>query len=331
MLINRFQLNTEKQLIENYHTVITDFWDKNTQENYFLGVDNKEIYTVSIKTGNSKAIVISPGRSESALKYKELAFDLNRQGYDIYIIDHRGQGLSQRLGGDQNKGHVEQFQDYIDDLNAYISSLKLALHYQNNSLLAHSMGGTIAALYLQQFDSPFQAVVLFSPMFSIKSAIPNAILKIITLSSATMCNWARSKPCSIPGEQEYKKKKFTNNDLTSSKLRFSLSLDCYETTPQIQLGSPTMRWVSESISAAQQAISNADKITVPILIIQAGADSIVTSDGHTQFLKNIKSNKTKKIIKIVNSKHEVLLEQDQYRIPALNEALQFIKESINLK
>ena len=328
MFTNSFQLNTENQLNENFNAPINNFWEKNAQAKRFLGVDNKEIYTVSIKTGNSKAIVISQGRNESTLKYKELAFDLNQQGYDLYLIDHRGQGFSQHLGGDRYRGHIEQYQDYVDDLHHYISSLDLPHNYQSSYLLSHSMGGTISALYLQQFEHPFQASVFFSPMLSINlGGPPESIAKIITYSSAKVCSWFSDKACYIFGGSHYKKKRFADNDLTSSKLRFSSSFNTFEQYPETQLGSPTMRWVSESISATKQAVTNANKITIPILIIQAGADTVVTSSGQNQFFNNVTFCKTNQLVNISGAKHEVLLERDQYRVPALNKALQFLKQS----
>ena len=327
MLTNHFQLNTEKQLTDNFNRMINEFWDKNAQASRFLGVENKEIYTVSIKTGNSKAIVLSQGRNESTLKYKELAFDLNQQGYDLYLIDHRGQGFSQRLGGDSYRGHIEQFRDYVDDFHHYISSLDLQLNYQSSYLLSHSMGGTISALYLQQFDHPFQASVFFSPMLSINLGIPESIAKIITYSSTKICSWFSNTTCYVFGGSDYKKKLFADNELTSSRLRFSSSFNTFEQYPETQLGSPTMRWVAESISAGKRAIANANKITIPILILQAGADTVVTSAGQNQFFKNVTFCNSKLLVNISGAKHEILLERDQYRIPALNKALQFLKES----
>jgi lysophospholipase len=324
MFTNSFQLNTENQLNENYHSVINNFWEKNAQANYFLGVDKKTVYTVSIKTGNNKAIVICQGRNENTLKYKELAFDLNRQGYDLYLIDHRGQGFSERLGGDSYRAHVEQFQDYVDDLNSYVLSLSLPRYYQNSFLLSHSMGGTISALYLQQFDHPFQASVFFSPMFSINLGIPKPIAKAITYTSAKICGWILDKPCYLFGGHDYTTKHFIDNELTSSQLRFNLSAKTFVEYPKSQLGSPTMHWISESISAAQQAINNASKITIPTLIVQAGADTVVTSNGQNQFFKNLTFYKNNQLINIPGAKHEMLLEQDQYRIPALNKALTFL-------
>lgn len=327
MFENNFNLNTEKQLNENFNTAINEFWEKNAQANRFPGVDNKEVYTVSIKAGNNKAIVISQGRSESTLKYKELAFDLNRQGYDLYLIDHRGQGFSQRFGGDNYRGHIGQFQDYVDDLHHYISSLNLALNYQNSYLLSHSMGGTISALYLQQFEHPFQAGVFFSPMLSINLGMPERMAEIVTYSSAKICSWFNNKPCYVFGGRDYKKPLFKDNDVTSSRLRLDSASTTFEQYPETQLGSPTMHWVAESISASRQAVANANKITIPILVIQAGADTVVTDSGQNKFFKNLTVCKNNQLINISGAKHEILLERDQYRVPALNKTLQFLKQS----
>ncbi|HEY5716744.1 MAG TPA: alpha/beta fold hydrolase [Psychromonas sp.] len=272
--------------------------------------------------------MISQGRNESVLKYKELAYDLNRQGYDLYLIDHRGQGFSDHLGGNQYLGHVEHFQDYADDLNRYVTSLDLPSNYQHNYLLAHSMGGTISALYLQQYNHPFQASILFSPMLSINlGSIPSSIAKILTYSGATLCSWFSEQACYIFGGGEYKRKIFADNELTASELRFNSSQNTFERFPETQLGDASMRWVAESISATQQAIDNADKISIPVLLLQAGADTVVTAEGQKQFFENLTKCKTKRFLTVAGARHELYLEKDLYRLAALNAALEFLAES----
>jgi len=217
------------------------------------------------------AIVMCQGRNESALKYKELAFDLNRQGYDLFFIDHRGQGFSQCLGGDKYRAHVNHFQDYIDDLNTYITSLNLAKHYQHYFLLSHSMGGTISALYLEQYKHSFSACILFSPMFSINLGMPNAIAKVITQVYSTINNWFFNRPCYVFNGHGYQTKSFEQNELTSSKLRFTLSNNIF----------------------------------------------------------NLRTLDNNEIMVISDAKHEILIEQDQYRAPALNKTLEFMHQIQN--
>jgi lysophospholipase len=328
MLNNPYQLTTEDQLTDNFNQQIETFWDLQAKSNSFQGVENKRIHTLSIKTGNKNAIVISQGRNESVLKYKELTYDLNRQGYDLYLIDHRGQGFSERLGGDKHRGHVEEFIHYAEDLDTYIRSLDLQSNYQNSYLFAHSMGGTISTLYLEQYAHPFNAAVLFSPMLSINlSGVPTGIAKALTATSAEICSWFSDQACYVFGGGEYQRKTFPNNDLTSSEIRFNASQNTFEQFPDTQLGDSSMQWVSQSISATQKIVENAEKITIPILLIQADSDTVVTAEGQNDFFNNLKNCQSNQFLNISKAKHEILLERDQYRVPALNAALQFLEKS----
>ncbi|WP_354622830.1 alpha/beta fold hydrolase [Psychromonas sp. MME2] len=323
-----FKFSNENQLNKNFSNDINTFWDKKAESHYFYGVDNKKIHTVSIKSANNKVIVISQGRNESVLKYKEVAFDLYQQGYDLFLIDHRGQGFSERLGGDQFRGHVQNFQDYVTDLNQFIHSLDLQKHYQYRYLLAHSMGGTISALYLEQYPHPFQAASLFSPMLSINiGGIPNSIAKILTYSSAEICSWFNDKACYIFAGGPHKIKSFQGNDLTSSEVRFRASQNTFLQAPTTQLGSATMRWVAESISASEAAVASANNIKIPVLVIQAGDDSVVSASGQNDFFANMKNCKDKQLMTIDGAQHEILLESDPYRSNALNATLQFFSKS----
>lgn len=325
---NRYNLNSESSLSHNYNKKILSFWEENAKSSYFQGVDNNRIHTISLLNGNQKAIVISQGRNESVFKYKEVAYDLASQGYDLFLIDHRGQGLSERFGGDQFRGHVEKFQDYIEDLNHYVSTLELDKKYQNRYLLSHSMGGAISALYLEQNRHPFQAAVFFSPMLSINlGAIPHFLAKAITASSASVCGWFSDTACYSPGGGPYEVKAFEGNDLTSSQARFHSSQHDFNARPATQLGSPSMRWVANSITATEKAIENAHKITIPLLILQAGSDTVVSAEGQKAFFDNLTYCKFNQLLIIADAKHEILLERDALRTTALNNTLKFLTDT----
>lgn len=328
MKANPFNLNTELNLSQHYNAEITDFWNQHAQSHYFQGVDNKKIHSVSIINGHDKAIVISQGRNESVLKYKEVAYDLHQQGYDIFLIDHRGQGFSERLGGDPHRGHVAHFSDYVTDFKKYVDSLHLEQRYTQRYLMTHSMGGAIGSLYLEQYQQPFQAAVLFSPMLSINFGIlPTFAAKIITASSAQFCQWFSDKPCYVPGGKGYRKRGFVGNHITHSEARFNAVQSGFELAPETQLGDATMRWLNSSITATEQAIDNAQQITIPIMLIQAGSDQIVTAQGQQAFFDNLPDCTQHQLVTIKGAKHEILLEQDEMRTPALTHALQFLQDA----
>lgn len=324
----KYHLSTESQLSDNFSPEINNFWNRHAQVNTFESEHGGTIHTVHIKTGQTKAVVISQGRKESVLKYKELAFDFYNQGYDVFLIDHRGQGFSSRLGGDAHRGHVQTFNHYVSDLTTFINSLQLTTHYSSRFLLGHSMGGAINALYLEENKHPFQAAAFFSPMFSIDlGLLPHFIAKIISYISDLICRWFSELACYAPGVGPYTKGNFDGNKLTHSEKRYASAFSTFDHVPQTQLGGVTMRWVNESLFASEKAIDNASLINIPVLILQAGADTIVSDTGQQQFIDNSQHCIHSKLLHIAGAKHEILLEEDKYRLPAITATFDFFQQS----
>ncbi|WP_370661027.1 serine aminopeptidase domain-containing protein [Psychrosphaera algicola] len=52
-----------------------------------------------------------------------MAYDIVNQGYHVFIIDHQGQGLSSRILRNSHKGYVQNFDDYIIDLNTFVEGV----------------------------------------------------------------------------------------------------------------------------------------------------------------------------------------------------------------
>ena len=95
---NPYQLTTEADIPALYQQTLPDFWRQHAVEGEFQGKDGVTLRYAALRQPKiDRAILIVNGRVESYLKYQELAWDLWRQGYSLYLIDHRGQGLSDRL------------------------------------------------------------------------------------------------------------------------------------------------------------------------------------------------------------------------------------------
>ena len=68
-------------------------------------------------------VCIIQGRSEFIEKYFEVVTDLRRRGFAVLAFDWRGQGGSDRLLLNGRKGHVDDFSDYADDLDAVVDGV----------------------------------------------------------------------------------------------------------------------------------------------------------------------------------------------------------------
>ena len=148
---NRYKLTTVINLKDTtYSNKIEEFYDSG-QEGFFTGKADVQIYYRVFEQPSSKrAILISSGRTEATIKYKELIFDLYNNGYSIYIPDHRGQGQSGRMTENPEMGYIDTFQFYIDDMKYFYDHYLKPESYKKTYLLAHSMGGAIGMTYIQQ-------------------------------------------------------------------------------------------------------------------------------------------------------------------------------------
>jgi lysophospholipase len=330
------QFTTESQLQSRYEGEITHFWQQGNFS-HFSGVDNVRINYASFINNNAampaKCLVISSGRSESYLKYKELAFDLSNQGFSVFLIDHRGQGLSQHLLANHHKGHIDNFQYYVDDLNNFIENI-VTPHCQGNKpyLLAHSMGGAIAARYLQDFPNNIEAAVLSSPMFGFNSgSVPNFIAELVLTVSAQLNQWFDDTPWYFLGHKGFVHNAFADNILMHSPIRYQLFTQLYNTTPEIQLGGVTVQWLTESQKAIAKIFNNINTIVTPTLVLQAGQDKIIDNQAQDDFCQQLhqlqpQSCPKGKPLLISGAYHELFFESDIYRQQTLQAVIQWFEQ-----
>ncbi len=314
---NTFHLTTE-QLLENKDHVldIEQFYEKG-KEGYFSGKDSISIYYKIFKQTNTEkgAILISSGRTEAAIKYQELIFDLFNQGYSIYILDHRGQGLSGRMVDDPDMGYIDDFQFYIDDMKHFYSNYLFPNKPKKTYLLAHSMGGAIGMTYLEQYPNDFNAAAFSSPMLGLKRFICTSV-KIL----------AGEEPKYALGETKYKEDStsFKNNTLTSSKIRYYRMIKAFDKNPKAKLGGASYTWVDKSCKQFEYLFDNIEKIQTPFILFSAENDKIIEIAAHQEFVEKAKElNKNCEGYLVKNAKHELLIEKDEYRMESINKTLLF--------
>ena len=349
--INANDFTTEQQLSSRYSGEIATFWQQGQFSN-FQGVNNISIQYAYFEHSDTpentphesakasparKCLIVSSGRSEGYLKYKELSFDLFNLGFNVYLIDHRGQGLSGRFLANSNKGYVDNFQYYVDDLATFVDKIvKPQCDVNKPYLLAHSMGGAIAARYLQDYPDNIQAAVLSSPMLGFnRGGIPRNIATWLVKSTVQVNQWLADTPWYFFGQKDYVPKgdgstAFSKNILMHSALRFKQFSQLYSQVPQLQLGGVTAQWLSESIDALNTIFTHIDKITTPTLVMQAGQDTIVSNDAQDDFCQQLhqlypQSCPEGKPLVVEGAFHELFFESDVYREQALTAAVKWFK------
>ena len=329
MSIEAKSFSQETQLSQKISSDIQSVWHQGSFDN-FSGKNGIKIEYAAFNLGAERpAIVLSPGRSEGYLKYQELTYDLINQGFNVFIIDHRGQGISQRMLANKYKGYVKKFDDYAEDLNVFIEDIVKRKYQQKQLvLLAHSMGGAIASRYMQLYpETNLKAAVLSSPMISINSGgTPKSVANLIVTVGANVNGILSDTPWYFLGQNDYQSSPFEDNSLSQSKVRYKIFTSLYNSTPDIQLGGVTFHWLNEAKFAETKIFKDIKKIKIPTLVLQSGADSIVDNQAQNKFCQMLHSANNVscpggKAITITNAKHELFFEIDDYRNKALIETL----------
>ncbi len=244
----------------------------------FGGVEGATIaYQAFRAPGRTSAIVLAPGRTEGSHTFMQLAYDLRDSGYDLYVIDHRGQGASSRLTDDPLKGHVDRFADYIADYDQFVREVVQPQGYDALYAVGHSMGGAITLDYALSHPETFSAIALSAPMLLINTA---------PLSEKDTLWYASSVPPedSVPGGYDWTTvPRFIDNYLTTDPHQFEVLYETDNIFPERRVGPATFGWTAESLRTGQSLRARADLLATPVLMLQAGADRVVVPEAQTMF------------------------------------------------
>ncbi|WP_337880622.1 alpha/beta fold hydrolase [Rheinheimera sp.] len=288
---------------------------------YLPLTDGHQIPYLWLEQTNAQAtLVIVNGRTETLLKYQELAQHFLAQGYNVLLFDHRGQGLSARYTDDPFKGHIDEFQTYVDDMHQLLQRVLPEPRQHKLLLLAHSMGGAVSSLYLEQHPEVFAAAALSAPMHGIQGKLLFSENDACALGS--LMSVFSSEGYAGFAAAPFKVREFAGNDLTGSRSRFDWFNELNLQYPQIQLGGPTWGWLAQSCAVFEPMRANSSSLQIPLLVLQAELDTVVSNRAQNEFCQALQQNPesgcvTGGPVVIQGALHEVLFEQDKQRQQSL--------------
>ena len=105
---------------------------------------------------------------------------------------------------------------------------------------------------------------------------------------------------------------FEGNPLTGDHERFMRNLSVANAAPALAVGAPTIGWVRGALSAMAAVNSDRfpDRLRVPVLMLAAGDDRIVSSKAIELFANRLRVGTQ---ILLRGSRHEILQERDLIR------------------
>ncbi len=267
------------------------------------------------------ALIILPGRSESIYKYFEVAYDLRHLGLRMYLMEHRGQGAAERLLDDGQKSYVKNFQDYVDDLGTFIDQVVKPDGFAAIYVLGHSMGGTIATLYAERHPGALSGLIVSSPMFQIDTGKYTEWAAYLLTAGLTTVGKGQDYAPGF-GPVNPAADRFEGNLETLSEVRWEMWRALRLERPELILGGQTNRFCKEALEATWQVQVEAKKLTVPMLLLQAGRDGYVKADGQDRVCRRAQRCER---IRLEDGMHELLMERDAVRDRALSAIERFLE------
>lgn len=254
------------------------------------------------------------GRGEYIEKYFETVADLQRRGFAVATMDFRGQGGSIRQLANRRKGYVRDFADHDGDLTRFMRDIVLPDCPPPYIGLGHSTGGNVLLRQATAQNSWFERMVLSAPLLHFAPAsLPFSEAMVCRLSAlACTLGMGHSYARGRLDDNFFESMPFENNDLTSDQERFNRNLDILRLAPDLATGGPTYAWI-RAACRSMRALAHPgfpERVRVPILLVAAGADRVVSSLAIEELARRLKIGSH---IIIPGAQHEILQERDEFR------------------
>jgi len=205
-------------------------------------------------------VVISHGYGEHGERYRHAAQWLNREGWSVSAMDHRGFGRSGGIRGDAAgiRGPVEDLTFFLRQERARDAGRRGPALPQ--ILLGHSFGGLVALLALLWHPETMDALIVTSPALKLRDLpLPMKVLQLLL-------TWlAPHRPLSVAGNKAQ-----VCSDPAMLQ-RYLVDPLCHRFI--------TAGFVAAMLEGQRELLPFGAELDRPILLLEAGADCVVDPDG----------------------------------------------------
>ncbi len=261
------------------------------------------------------------GTSESAEKYHEMIWQFNQMGVGVVAPDMRGHGKSLRILADPCLIYVEHFEDYVDDAEAVLETVRREANGRPLMLFGHSLGGAVAAILMIRLPNTFTHVILSSPMIEPGTGgVPRWAGKMICDINCMFGRGEKKAFVSAPYDPD---RDTFENACDTGKERFEYYRKKRVEDRDYQTSPLTYRWIKEAFSVRDKLLHYlpAEQVKSKVLLCQAGKDTIVSLPEQEQFVCRLKNGC---LVCFEDAKHEIFFSEDETFESYLEEIEKFI-------
>lgn len=275
--------------------------------------------------GATKRLLILPGWGEWLEKYEDAIAAWQQRGYEVFMVEWRGQGLSSRFLPDSAMAWLPSLEVLVEDLAAFF-----AAHLTDNPLplhlFCHSLGAHLGLRWC--YAKPQQAarverMVLAAILHRLKpKPFPNGVAKAIArlgVYAGFGKHYAFGQAGFNQGRQYFPK-----NVLTHDATRFGRMMAQLQANPNLAVGGMSFGFIDaafRSIAALEKSLAKSPPAT-PCLLLIPEDDPLVESAAMHQLAQALPHSQ-KAVFS--NANHELLQEIDAIRTAVWEEIDRFLE------
>jgi acylglycerol lipase len=262
------------------------------KESTFETRDGLRLFEQSwIPAGESKAaVVIVHGFAEHSSRYKHVANYLTDRNYSVHSFDLRGHGRSEG-----ERAFIRSFDNYLNDLELFLSRLQEREPGRRVFVLGHSMGGSISSLYTITRKPNLRGLILSAPALKISDSISPFLVRLSVLIGHLL-------------------PKLRTIKLDSKAIsRDPEVVKSYDSDSFVYRGGIPALSGAEMVQATNRIQARMSEISLPLLIMHGTADALTDVEGSRQL--NAGACSTDKTLKLYeNLYHEILNEPEKAQV-----------------
>ncbi len=266
--------------------------DIQREEGYFQGTGGVRLFEQKWLPSSKPigTVIIIHGLVDHSGYYSETASELVRRSYGVYAFDLRGHGRSEG-----EKSFVESFDDYLSDLEIFRNRVEEAQRDQRIFLLAHSMGGAIATMFVLTGKPRVQGLLLSGAALKVGKEV-SRLTKALTPTLSRLAPRMRA----LNLDNNFVSR---NQDIVERK----------KGDPLIDHKKIPVRTGAELLKTINKIQAKMEELTIPVLIMHGTADKWTNPEGSKELYSRSKS-KDKTLKMYEGFFHEILSDPERARV-----------------
>ena len=235
-------------------------------------------------------IILVHGMGGYSGRFFEMGPFLARSGFQVYAIEQKGHGESPSI-----KGHIINFKLYTEDLKALAEYARTKHAGKKVFIFGESMGGLITLDFSIHYQKLIDGIILMSP--AVKDKLPMSLKKKVEIFKAAIFEPMGFFPAGFNAEM------FTRDKVMAKRINID----------PLEVRAFTARFYLSILKAMMYVNMKPMSIKLPVLMMLAGKDTMVSAEAARSYFKKIAS-KDKELKWYPEMYHALYVDKDREKV-----------------